>query len=244
MNGKRVQVEYECELKEVYDLTGNDEEGAKKEAMSKLSEHDQNKEWRVLAVLSNGKCFGCDLIVSATGVIPNGDAIKCENLDLDKNGAIKVNERLETSVQDVYAAGDVCGVDFGNELWFQMRLWTQARLLGMYAAQSMTNMATEPDFTFEVFAHATKFFGYKVILLGLFNGQTVDVSDYEALVRVTKGKEYVKCVMQNGKMKGAVLVGETDLEETFENLILNQMDLSALADDLLNPDIDIEDYFD
>ncbi len=108
----------------------------------------------------------------------------------------------------------------------------------------MTGMATEPDFTFEVFAHATKFFGYKVILLGLFNGQTLDVSDYEALVRVTKGKEYVKCVMQNGRMKGAVLVEETNLEENFENLILHQMDLSALADDLLNPDIDIEDYFD
>ena len=50
--------------------------------------------------------------------------------------------------------------------------------------------------------------------------------------------------MQNGRMKGAILVGETDLEETFENLILNQMDLSQLGVDLLNPDVDIEDYFD
>lgn len=50
--------------------------------------------------------------------------------------------------------------------------------------------------------------------------------------------------MQNGRMMGAVLIGETDLEETFENLILNQMDLSAYGEDLLNPDIDIEDYFD
>ena len=50
--------------------------------------------------------------------------------------------------------------------------------------------------------------------------------------------------MKEGKMQGAVLVGETDLEETFENLILNQMDLSDYGADLLNPDIDIEDYFD
>lgn len=34
------------------------------------------------------------------------------------------------------------------------------------------------------------------------------------------------------------------LQETFENLILNQMDLSRFGEDLLNPDIDIEDYFD
>lgn len=45
-------------------------------------------------------------------------------------------------------------------------------------------------------------------------------------------------------MVGAVLIGETDLEETFENLILNQMDLTLYGEDLLNPNIDIEDYFD
>lgn len=45
-------------------------------------------------------------------------------------------------------------------------------------------------------------------------------------------------------MVGAVLIGETDLEETFENLILNQMDLTVYGEELLNPDIDIEDYFD
>lgn len=58
------------------------------------------------------------------------------------------------------------------------------------------------------------------------------------------GMEYIKCVMVDGKMQGAVLIGETDMEETFENLILNQMDLSVYGEDLLNPDIDIEDYFD
>lgn len=48
--------------------------------------------------------------------------------------------------------------------------------------------------------------------------------------------------MQNGRMVGAVLIGETDLEETFENLILNQLDLSRFGEELL--DQDIEDFFD
>lgn len=51
-------------------------------------------------------------------------------------------------------------------------------------------------------------------------------------------------VLSGGKMVGAVLIGDTDLEETFENLILNQMDLTPYGEELLNPDIDIEDYFD
>jgi pyridine nucleotide-disulfide oxidoreductase domain-containing protein 1 len=56
------------------------------------------------------------------------------------------------------------------------------------------------------------------------------------------GEQYVKAVMRNGRMVGAVLIGETDLEETFENLILNQLDLSEFGDELLNQDI--EDFFD
>jgi len=81
-------------------------------------------------------------------------------------------------------------------------------------------------------------------LLGLFNGQGLDVNDFEVLLRVTKNKEYVKVILKQGRMQGAILVGETDLEETFENLILNQMDLSIYGEDLLDPNIDIEDYFD
>ena len=50
--------------------------------------------------------------------------------------------------------------------------------------------------------------------------------------------------MQNGRMQGAILIGDTDLEETFENLILNQTDLSAYGADLLDSGVDIEDYFD
>ncbi|KAH0617121.1 hypothetical protein JD844_028799 [Phrynosoma platyrhinos] len=82
-----------------------------------------------------------------------------------------------------------------------------------------------------------------VVLLGKYNAQGLG-SDHELMLRCTKGQEYVKVVMQNGRMLGAVLIGETDLEETFENLILNQMDLSRYGEDLLDPNIDIEDYFD
>ena len=43
---------------------------------------------------------------------------------------------------------------------------------------------------------------------------------------------------------GAILIGATNLEETFENLILNKMDLTPFKEHLLNPNIDIEDFFD
>lgn len=44
--------------------------------------------------------------------------------------------------------------------------------------------------------------------------------------------------------QGAVLLGETGLEETFENLILDGLDLSAYGPHILDPDFELEHFFD
>ena len=76
-----------------------------------------------------------------------------------------------------------------------------ARQMGMHAARSIvTHMAGEES--------------------ELDNGQKLD-KQYEVLLRVTLRLEYVKTVMKDRKMQGALLMGETYLEETFGNLILN-----------------------
>uniref|UniRef100_A0A3B3TSM6 Pyridine nucleotide-disulfide oxidoreductase domain-containing protein 1 n=1 Tax=Poecilia latipinna TaxID=48699 RepID=A0A3B3TSM6_9TELE len=205
--------------------------------------------WPVYVQLTNGETFGCDFVVSATGVVPNTEPfLHGNNFLLADDGGLQVDDHMMTSEPDVYAAGDVCSACWEHSpLWQQMGLWTQARQMGWYAGRCMAaDVLSEPidlDFCFELFSHVTKFFNYKVVLLGKFNAQGLG-SNHELLVRCTKGQEYVKVVLSGGRMVGAVLIGETDLEETFENLILNQMDLTAYGEELLNPDIDIEDYFD
>jgi pyruvate/2-oxoglutarate dehydrogenase complex dihydrolipoamide dehydrogenase (E3) component len=65
-----------------------------------------------LAVLKDGErqtLSGSHLLV-ATGRIPNADKLDLQNAGVDtENGFIKVNSRLETSAQGVYALGDVKG---------------------------------------------------------------------------------------------------------------------------------------
>lgn len=230
-----VQVEYECEISKL--LTPDEQK-----------QFDSTEEWPIYAQLTNGKIIGCDLIISATGVIPNSDICGLEDLERGEDAGLLVDWKLETSKKDIYAAGDVCTTGWPKaKHWFQMRLWTQAHQMGRYAAKSMvSNLRCEEflqDFCFELFTHVTKFFSHKVVLLGLYNGQTLG-KNYEILLRITKNQEYIKIILQDGKMQGAVLIGETDLEEMCENLILNQLDLSMYGEDLLNPNIDIEDYFD
>ncbi|WAR07082.1 PYRD1-like protein [Mya arenaria] len=182
------------------------------------------------------------------GVVPNVQLFLQNNFTMSNEGGIQVNDQMETNVPGVFAAGDVCTASWDwAPHWHQMRLWSQARQMGAYAARCMAARdqgdQVHLDFCFEMFAHVTNFFNYKVILLGKFNGQGLG-NDYEILLRVTKGVEYVKVVLHDNRMAGALLVGDTDLEETFENLILNQTDLSPFKDHLLDPDIDIDDFFD
>ena len=240
---KKTHVEFEVEVKEV--LSREEFRGSNL-VQEKIESFDE-KDFNVYVELSNGKVFGCDFIVSATGVVPAGEMFK-HVVRVNEEGAIVIDDTMRTSKLDIYAAGDVCSAGWDPaHHWLQMRLWTQARQMGMQAAKSMVThangMESDLDFCFEMFAHVTKFFGHKVVLLGLYNGQKLD-RQYEVLLRVTPGVEYVKTVMKDGRMQGALLIGDTDLEETFENLILNQLDLTVYGEDLLDPNIDIEDYFD
>ena len=73
-----------------------------------------------------------------------------------------------------------------------MKLWSQARQMGDYAARSMyaayKNEKIDLDFCFELFAHVTRIFNFKVILLSNYNAQGLSADDYEILLRVTEGK--------------------------------------------------------
>ncbi|XP_058936689.1 pyridine nucleotide-disulfide oxidoreductase domain-containing protein 1 isoform X1 [Kogia breviceps] len=249
----KIHIETMCEVKKIY-LQEEFRISKKKSLSFPRDRHNHlviaDKElWPVYVELTNEKIYGCDFIVSATGVTPNTEPfLYGNNFDVGKDGGLKVDDHMHTSLPDIYAAGDICTASWQlSPVWQQMRLWTQARQMGWYAAKCMAAASVgesiDMDFSFELFAHVTKFFNYKVVLLGKYNAQGLGL-DHELILRCTKGQEYIKAVLQNGRMMGAVLIGETDLEETFENLILNQMNLSAYGEDLLDPNIDIEDYFD
>ncbi|CAI9736659.1 nucleotide-disulfide oxidoreductase domain-containing 1-like [Octopus vulgaris] len=245
-----VHVEFQVEVEKI--LSSDEfKQSGKQETCSPFEDKDSatTTDWPIYVLLANGKVYGCDFVVSATGVVPNTELLLQGNsFDRSEDGGIKVNSKMLTSVPNVFAAGDVCSPSWKlSEHWFQMRLWTQARQMGAYAAKSMVASDNqediEMDFCFELFSHVTKFFNSKVILLGKFNAQGLG-NDYELLLRVTEDEEYLKVVLSNNRMQGAILIGETDMEETFENLILNQMDLTCFKENLLEPGIDVDDFFD
>ena len=247
-----INVKCSCEVKELfYNLTEN---------MSNVDKKKEGSNWPLIVELTDGEFIGCDFIVSATGVVPNTDIFEGIPCKFAEDGGVEIDQNMRvTGISDVYAAGDVCSTsqwEYASH-WHQMRLWTQARQMGAFAAQCMVehlqnsfrnshNESVEIplNICFSLFTHITNFFGKKVCLLGRYNAQGLNKDEVELLVRITKNEEYIKVILKAGRMQGAVLIGETDLEETFENLILNETDLSFLGEDLLDPNVDIADFFD
>ena len=60
----------------------------------------------VTKVITNNRELECDLVVMAAGVRPRGELAKDAGLEVSPYGAIVVNQRMQTSDPDIYAAGD------------------------------------------------------------------------------------------------------------------------------------------
>ena len=85
-----------------------------------------------------------------------------------------------------------------------------------------------------------------MILIGLYDGQGLE--DEPDACKVSYPRQtadtFVRVLLLRGRLQGAVLVGDTDLEEVLENLILSGIDLSRYGPEMLDPEVDLEDYFD
>lgn len=117
--------------------------------------------------------------------------------------------------------------------------------MGIHAAQCMTGTIEDPGMVFELFTHVTRILGKKVIFLGRYdlepNHEKHRIS-YKRRFDVEDERCFAKVVLEDGRVQGAILIGNTDLEEAMENLILDQLDVSAFGEQIL--DLKIDHIFD
>ena len=100
---------------------GETQEGERARMMRLLSIHNQsskNSSHRFAVFIRSAQegeeegkkreeiILDCDFLVAALGVKPNSQG--CEALQLDSEGSILVNETMQTSDLNIYAAGDCC----------------------------------------------------------------------------------------------------------------------------------------
>lgn len=94
-------------------------------------------------LLADGERISADLLIVGIGAAPNVALAEAAGLSID-NG-IAVNERLETSAADIYAAGDCCSFPLAIYDGRRVRLeaWRNAHDQGNLAARNMLGLNEE-----------------------------------------------------------------------------------------------------
>ena len=80
-------------------------------------------EERVEKVITDAGEYRADLVVVATGIKPNTELARELGVRIGETGAIWTNERMQTSVENVYAAGDVAETKHiitGRRVWIPL----------------------------------------------------------------------------------------------------------------------------
>lgn len=183
---------------------------------------------RIEALLTNGESIECDVVITAVGVRPNS-AIAVE-AGAEQGRGLICNERLETTLSDVYAAGDVvqvCDVLDGSQR--PLALWPNAINQGRLAGAHMAGYNKAESFNGSFAINAVDFFDVSLLTSGVINPQ----EDFacEQFV-VSADDHYSKFVVRDGKLVGYILLNAPDNAGIYTYLIENSIPLETIDDDI------------
>ncbi len=171
-------------------------------------------------LLEDGETLSSEMVIISAGVRPNMELAKDLSLDHDKG--IKVDEHLQTNRADIYAAGDVAefkGMPYG--------IWPAAMEQGKIAGNNMAG----GDMVYEgtVMANTLKVVGVDLASAGNIDAE----NEFESQV-FTDEKIYKKIVIENDKITGCIMLGDTKGFSIMTKAISERVDVSKIKNQILS----------
>ncbi len=117
-------------------------------------------------ITANGEHFATDMVIMCAGIRPTVDIAVDAGIKLGKTGAIKVNSRMETNIENIYACGDCIeetNVITHRQVW--LPLGTNANKEGRCAAVNLAGY-TE-DFEGVLGSTVTRYLNLTISTTGL-----------------------------------------------------------------------------
>lgn len=171
--------------------------------------------------LSDGRVIAADAVVFAAGIRPNVALAKDAGVPV--NRGIVVDDQLRTGSADVFALGE-CAEHRGTCYGLVEPAYEQARVLADHLA------GRQALYDGSVVSTNLKVSGVSVFSAGDFLGET----DTDALVFNDERRgTYKKLVVADGRLKGAVLVGDTQDALWYLELIRTTASIEAIRGDMM-----------
>jgi len=197
-------------------------------------------------VLKSGKTVDTDFVIISVGVKPNVELAKNAGIELGVTGAIKVNSKMQTSIEDIYTCGD-CAESYslitGKSVY--RPLGSTANKTGRIAGDQITGGTLE--FRGILGTGIFKVLDMTVAQTGLSEKEAIKEGyDVEVCHNIKPdkpeyyhGKEMViKAVAdrKTGRLLGAQIVGKSGVDKRID-IFVTAISFGAKAEDLFHLDL-------
>ncbi len=178
------------------------------------------------AFMKSGKTVRFDVLVLAVGVRANTSLIS--EIGGEVNRGIIVNEHMETTIADVYAAGDCTeGEDISLGRKRVLAILPNAYMQGRCAGINMTGNSAVFDNAIPM--NSIGFFGLHAMTAGSYFGENEGGELYEEKTEGTLKRLFTR----NGLLTGYILIGNIDRAGIYTALIREKTPLNTVNFELL-----------
>ncbi|WP_456465831.1 NAD(P)/FAD-dependent oxidoreductase [Desulfurobacterium sp.] len=183
--------------------------------------------------LKSGKIINAEMVIVAIGVRPNTELAQTAGIKV--NRGIDTNLFMETSIPDIYAAGDcVENIDITDGTKKNLPLFPLAFEQGLVAGLNMAGKKMK--YLGGLPLNSLKFLEEVPVL----NAGIVEPPDstYEVLVndRFEKRGYYRKAIIKDNRLVGFVAIGEIDRVGILTGIIRQKLDVSTFKEKLVDID--------
>ena len=173
------------------------------------------------AQMKSGKTVEFDTLVLAVGVRANTTLVK--DIGGEVNRGIVVNERMETTLPDIYAAGDCTeGYDISCRQKRVLAILPNAYMQGRCAGINMSG--GNEMYNKAIPINSIGFFGLHAMTAGNYSGEV-----YEEKTETGIKKLFVS----DGLLSGYILIGNTDRAGIYTSLVRDRVPLDSIDFEML-----------
>jgi len=209
--------------------------GIRVETDVEVTEFLDENGWVTGVMMKDGGMYSCQRVIQAVGIRPSTQFLADSGIDLQ--GGVLVNERMETNVPGVYAAGDVTmTIDSITSERLNNATWPAATRQGTVAGWNMA--VGNRTYTDNFPLNALNLFGLRVMAAGhpyYEKGSNVDVFMKEG------GESYRKIVIRAGRVMGFIFVGDISGAGFLLSLMKGKAEVPHDPLDLLNSRVSLQD---
>lgn len=185
-----------------------------------------------VAVMQSGKQVEFDILVTAVGVRPNTSLVA--DIGGEVNRGIVVNTKMQTSIPDIFAAGDCSeGYDLSIRKNRVLALLPNAYIGGFTAGMNMAGGDREFDNAIPM--NSIGFMGLHIMTAGNY----VAENDGGTVITREKSDTVKKFFVKDNELKGYILVGDVLGGGIYTSLIREKTPLDTLDFNLLTENASI-----